>query len=50
MIIIELHDWLEPGCSAVFFEAINKIYSNYSHSVKGENTIIENSDFNAINP
>jgi len=42
MIIIELHDWLEPGCSRVFFEAINKMFVNYSTSVKGENTIIEN--------
>jgi len=45
MIIIELHDWLKPGCSKVFFEAINKSYRNYSYSVWGENTIIENRDF-----
>ncbi len=45
MIIIELHDWLEPGCSKVFFEAINKSYRNYRYSVSGENTIIENCDF-----
>src|SRR5688572_14319071 len=45
MIIIELHDWLKPGCSKAFFEAINKSYRNYGYSVYGENTIIENSDF-----
>ncbi len=42
MIIIELHDWLEPGCSGAFFQAINKIFQNYSTSVKGENTIVDN--------
>jgi len=45
MIIIELHDWLEPGCSTVFVEAIDKMFVNYSTSVKGENTIIENGNF-----
>ena len=45
MIIIELHDWLEPGCSAVFFNAIDKMYGNYSCSMNGENTIIENRNF-----
>jgi FkbM family methyltransferase len=44
MIIIELHDWLRPGCSRVFFEAINKTFNNYSYSVCGENTILENKD------
>ena len=48
MIIIELHDWLEPGCSSVFFEAINKMFVHYSTSVKGENTIIENKDFGLL--
>jgi FkbM family methyltransferase len=42
MIIIELHDWLRPGCSGVFFEAVNKTFISYSYSVCGENTIIEN--------
>lgn len=45
MIIIELHDWLKPGCSQVFFEAINRSFGDYSYSVWGENTIIENRDF-----
>ncbi len=49
MIIIELHDWLEPGCSTVFFEAINKMIGKYSSSVKGENTIIENGNFSKSN-
>ena len=44
MIIIELHDWLIPGCSKAFFEAINKTVNNYSYSVCGENTIVENKD------
>ncbi|MEP7374238.1 MAG: FkbM family methyltransferase [Chitinophagaceae bacterium] len=46
MIIIELHDWLKPGCSRVFFEAINKTIKNYSYSVSNENTIVENKDLN----
>lgn len=45
MIIIELHDWMEPGCSKPFFEAINKTFHNYSYSSSGENTIIVNHDF-----
>jgi hypothetical protein len=43
-IVVELHDWLRPGCSRVFFEAINKTFTNYNYSVCGENTIIENKD------
>ena len=42
MIIIELHDWLKPDCSRVFFAAINRRMNSYSYSVCGENTIIEN--------
>jgi FkbM family methyltransferase len=42
MIIIELHDWLKPGCSRPFFEAVQKTFTHYSYSVCGENTIIEN--------
>ena len=49
LIIIELHDWLEPGCSTVFFEAINRMFGNYSTSVKGENTIIENGNLRETN-
>jgi len=45
VIIIELHDWLKPGCSRVFFEAVNKTLNTYSYSVCGENTIIENKDW-----
>ena len=44
MIIIELHEWLKPGCSKSFFEAVQKTFVNYSYSVCGENTIIENKD------
>jgi hypothetical protein len=49
LIIIELHDWLEPGCSTIFFEAINKMFGNYSTLVKGENTIIENGNLSETN-
>jgi FkbM family methyltransferase len=45
MIIIELHDWLKPDCSRVFFEAINKTFKSYTYSVCGENTVIERKDF-----
>lgn len=45
VIIIELHDWLRPGCSKTFFEAVNKTLVNYTYSVCGENTIIENKDW-----
>jgi len=39
-IIIELHDWIEIGCSKPFFEAINKSFKNYKYGMCGENTII----------
>lgn len=44
MIIIELHDQLEEGCSKPFFVAINKTFSNYKYMLSGENTIIINND------
>jgi FkbM family methyltransferase len=44
VIIIELHDWLRPGCSRVFFEAVHQCWKNYSYSVCGENTVLENKD------
>jgi FkbM family methyltransferase len=44
-IVIELHDWLREGCSKTFFDAIDKTFSNYRYSICGENTIIENKDF-----
>ncbi len=40
-IFIELHDWLEQGCSKPFFEAINRAMPNYSFSSKGETTVIK---------
>jgi FkbM family methyltransferase len=43
-LIIELHDWKEEGCSRTFFGAINKSFSKYKFSIKGENVIIENID------
>ena len=44
MIIIELHDRFETGCSKVFFEFINKHIPNYTFSISGENVIILNND------
>jgi len=41
-IIIEIHDWMEEGCSKPFFEAINKTFQNYKYYTNGENTVIEN--------
>lgn len=43
-LIIELHDWMEEGCSRPFFEAVNKSFRNYHYSMCGENTIIINRD------
>ncbi|MCQ4062169.1 FkbM family methyltransferase, partial [Klebsiella pneumoniae] len=44
MIIIELHDWMEPDCAKPFFEAVNKCFKSYTYSMKGENTVIVNND------
>lgn len=44
-VIVELHDWIEPGCSKPFFMAINNAFSNYTFACKGENVIITNLDF-----
>lgn len=44
MIIIELHDWMEEGCSRTFFTAINSTFKSYTYLIKGENTIIINND------
>ena len=44
VIIIELHDWLEEGCSKPFFTAINKTFGKYKYLIRGENTIIINND------
>lgn len=40
-VIIELHDWVEPGCSQRFFTAITKSLPNYSFFIRGENVIID---------
>ena len=42
MIIIELHDWLMPGSSKPFFDAIQKTFIDYTYAISGENTIILN--------
>jgi len=46
VIVIELHDWMEAGCSQTFFQAINKTIKNYSYSHSGENVMIINNDLN----
>lgn len=44
MVIIELHDWMEPGCSKPFFSAINNSFTNYAFTCVGENVVITNLD------
>lgn len=44
VLVIELHDHLRPGCSAVFNNAIKTIRHRIAH--KGENIIIHNLDLN----
>jgi FkbM family methyltransferase len=44
IILIELHDWIEKGCSKPFFEALNSTLNNYSFDIVGENVIIINED------
>lgn len=40
MLIVELHDWMEEGCSKPFFTAVNKAFPKYSYTMCRENTII----------
>lgn len=42
VLIVELHDWLEPGCASIFFKAINSALTNYTYLIRGDNTIIIN--------
>ncbi|UPQ78464.1 FkbM family methyltransferase [Flavobacterium azooxidireducens] len=42
IVLIELHDWIDEGCSEPFFKAINKSFSSYHYSTNGENVIIRN--------
>jgi FkbM family methyltransferase len=44
VIVIELHDWMVPGCSKPFFTAINEAFSQYRFLQAGENIIIYNLD------
>lgn len=44
MLIIELHDWIEEGCSKPFFLAINECFKNYTFSIVSESIIIINED------
>ncbi len=45
MILIELHDGMELGCSKSFFTAINNAFEKYSFNHLGENIIIINESF-----
>ncbi len=42
IIIIELHDHLEPGCGKAFFKAVHACIPNYKYEINGETTIITN--------
>lgn len=42
IVIIELHDWLEPGCASAFFKTVNNTLKDYTYLVKGEYTVIIN--------
>jgi hypothetical protein len=39
MLIIELHDWMEKGCSKPVFEAVNKSFAEYEFALMGESVI-----------
>jgi FkbM family methyltransferase len=39
-LVVELHDWMEEGCSKPFFTAVNKSFPRYKYSMCRENTII----------
>lgn len=41
MMIVELHDRMEPGCSKAFFDALSRSNKPYAYSTQGENTVIE---------
>lgn len=45
VIVIELHDWLKPGCSKAFFNAL-QLMPNYELALSGENIVIRNLSFN----
>lgn len=47
-LVIELHDWLKPGCSQSFFRSVYNFQYNYSINI--ENTIITNLQFKSDNP
>lgn len=44
IIMIELHDQIEAGCSKAFFQALNHTIKSYSYSNCGETVIIINND------
>jgi FkbM family methyltransferase len=42
ILIVELHDSMQKDSSRVFFEALNKMWPQYSLLVSGENLVVEN--------
>ncbi|GAC1592886.1 MAG: hypothetical protein NVS3B19_14710 [Ginsengibacter sp.] len=49
MIVAELHDEMEQGCSKPFFEAITKTFEKFRYSFYGENTVIVNENLHDNN-
>jgi FkbM family methyltransferase len=39
MLIVELHDWMEKGCSKPVFEAVNKSFAQYEFALMGESVL-----------
>lgn len=45
LIAVELHDYLEQGCSKSFFSAVSHSWTNYNLTMSGENLVLENYAF-----
>lgn len=44
ILMIELHDWLEPGCCQVFFHSLDRTMKEYCCLIKGDTTVIINAE------
>lgn len=42
VLILELHDFMEPGCAKALFDSLHQYMPEYKYAQKGENTIIYN--------
>lgn len=42
VLILELHDFMEPGCASALFQALHQYMPDFRFAQKGENTIIYN--------